>query len=222
METSLHRQLKEIYAGEGGDVEVRRGRYRIDAIRGDLLIEVQRSGLASIRAKIADLLALGHRVLVVKPIIACKRIVKHLSKDGAETSSRRSPKRGSALDFIDDLVHFGTVFPHERLVIETPLVEIEEHRFPGAGKRRRRRATDYQIADQKLIEIMETREYRSARDLLSILPKDIPDQFDTACLASHLKIQRFAAQRIAYGLRTVGALIAVGKHGNAVQYERAS
>ena len=41
METSLHRELKSLYAGEAAQTEVRLGRFRIDAVVGDELVEVQ-------------------------------------------------------------------------------------------------------------------------------------------------------------------------------------
>jgi len=40
METSLHRQLKSYYAQSADDTEVRLGRFRIDVVRGDELIEI--------------------------------------------------------------------------------------------------------------------------------------------------------------------------------------
>ena len=79
METSLHRQLKAIYAKEDARTEVPVGRYRIDAVVDDLLIEVQHASLASIRDKVRDLLR-EHRVLIVKPIIAQKQLVKRARK----------------------------------------------------------------------------------------------------------------------------------------------
>ena len=56
------------------------------------------------------------------------------------------------LDVFDELVYFTRVFPHERLVLEVVLVDVEERRYPGRGKRRRRRAKgDFQIEDQLLV-----------------------------------------------------------------------
>ena len=46
MATSLHEQLKVRYAGEQGEREVPLGKYRIDVVRDDLLIEIQHGGLS--------------------------------------------------------------------------------------------------------------------------------------------------------------------------------
>ena len=100
METSLHRQLKAIYAGDDGCCEVVCDNYRIDAVRGDELIEIQHGSLAAIRDKIRKLLA-KHKVRIVKPIVANKLLVKLDERGGAELSRRRSPKRGTLLDVFE-------------------------------------------------------------------------------------------------------------------------
>ena len=223
METSLHQQLKARYAGDGGETEVVLGRYRIDVIRretgrDDLLIEIQHGGLAAIRDKVRALLK-KHPVLVVKPIVARKRLVKRASKGGEIVSSRLSPKRGVALDLFHELIHFTRAFPHKRLTIETPLVEIEEHRVPGHGRRRRWRKNDFVVEDQVLVEVLETHRYKTLSDLLTLLPPRLPKPFDTGQLAKGLKTDRWVAQRIAYCLRKTGAAEQVGKRGNALLYE---
>ncbi len=209
-----------LYAGDDGDVEAKLGRYRIDVVRGDLLIEIQHGGLAAIRDKIRTLVK-KHEVLVVKPIVVRKRLIKRKKPGGKVASSRISPKRGTPLDLFHELIHFTNAFPHERLTIETPLVEIEEHRVPGHGKRRRWRKNDFVVEDQSLVEVLDTLRYDKLADLLTLLPARLPKPFDTGQLAQQLKIDRWVAQRIAYCLRKTGATQQVGKRGNALLYELA-
>ncbi|NOZ39717.1 MAG: hypothetical protein GXP24_05770 [Planctomycetes bacterium] len=219
METSLHRQLKSHYARDDSQIEVRLGDYRIDAIRGGRLIEIQHGSLAAIRDKIADLLE-NHRVTVVKPIVALKHLVKLDQRGGKVVDRRRSPKRGQLLDVFDELVYFTRVFPHRRLLLEVALVEIEELRYPGHGRRRRRRANDFQVEDQRLVEIVETYRFRTLADLRKMLPRGLPATFHTGHIAKGLEIRRHTAQRMAYCLRETGAIHTVGKEGNAVLYSR--
>lgn len=218
METSLHRQLKDIYAGEAGETETTLGQYRIDAVRDDLLIEIQHGGLAAIRDKIRALLK-KREVLVVKPIVARKLIVKQDKKAGKVVSRRKSPKQGVLLDLFHELVHFTNVFPHKRLTLEVPLVEIEEHRYPGHGRRRRWRKNDFVVEDQSLLEIQEVHTFETIHDLLKLMPAGLPKPFDTGQLAAGLEVDRWVAQRIAYCLRKTGAARQVGKRGNALLYE---
>ena len=222
METSLHRQLKEHYADDAARIEVRLGRYRIDVVRGaasDELVEIQHGGLAAIRDKIRALLDDGNRVLVVKPIVVRKQLIKRASRGGKVVGRRLSPKRGSTLDLFDDLVHFTRVFPHKKLAIETPLVEVEELRYPGHGRRRRWRQNDFEVEDQRLTEIQAIDRFRTAKDLLKLLPKNLPRQFDTADLAKRLRVDRSVAQRIAFCLRETNAVKTIGKRNRAWLYE---
>ena len=80
-----------------------------------------------------------------------------------------SPKRGRLLDIFDELVHFTRVFPHERLTLEVPLVDIEEWRYPGHGRRRRWRESDFQVEDQRLLEVHETVRLRTVDDLVALV-----------------------------------------------------
>src|SRR5688500_13174691 len=153
METTLHHQLKERYATGGALVEQRLGRYRIDVVQPQQLVEIQLASLTAIRDKIAALVK-SHRVLLVKPIIATKYLVKQRRRGGRVVSRRRSQKQRTLLDLFEELVHFTRVFPHRRLTLEVPLLEIEEWRYPGHGRRRWRRDNDHQVEDQRLLEVL--------------------------------------------------------------------
>lgn len=220
METTLHQQLKSLYAGEHGETEVRLGRYRIDAVVDDELVEIQHGGLGAIRDKIRKLLE-THPVRVVKPIVATKTLVKRKSLGGAVVSRRRSPKRGTLLNLFDDLVHFTSVFPHRRLTLEVVMVDIEEYRYPGHGRRRRWRRGDHTREDQHLVDVHQAYEFRTAGDLWGLTPAGLPRPFHTGHLAKAMGIDRWVAQRIAYCFREVQAIRQVGKQGNALLYEPA-
>jgi len=221
METSLHRELKNIYADKAAQVEAPLGRYRIDVVRDGQLIEIQNGSLSAIRDKVCNLLR-DHRVLVVKPIVVRKRLVKQDAKGGRVISRRLSPKRGRDIDLFHELIYFTRVFPHRNLCIETPLIEVEEWRYPGHGRRRWRRSTDYLVEDQKLVALRGVLRFHSAGDLMQIIPGDLPNPFHTADLAESLNIQRWVARRIAYCLRKTGAAAQVGKQGNTLFYQRSA
>ena len=218
METSVHRELKQLYAGAAARTEVRLGRYRIDAVDGETLIEVQFASLSAIRGKVSRLLK-SHQVRIVKPIIASKTIIRRATSGGAITSRRRSPKRGRLLNLFDELIYFTRVFPHPRLTIEFVLIDILEERTPGHGRRRRWRRNDHVVADQQLVSIGERLLLATNDDLLAMMPVDLPRPFHTGHLADQLQIPRHEAQRMAYCLRQVGAIRTVGKSGNTRLYE---
>ncbi len=218
METSLHRELKQRYAGNQARTEVVLGQYRIDAVLRSTLIEIQHGSLAAIRDKIRRLVA-EHQVLVVKPIVARKVLIKQNVPEGPVVSRRLSPKRGQLLDIFDELVYFTRVFPHPNLTLEIVLVEVEEWRYPGHGRRRRWRRNDHVVADQKLLGVGASMQLRKSADLIQLLPAQLPAQFHTGHLATELGIRRPVAQRIAYCLREMEAIRHVGKQGNSLLYE---
>jgi len=218
METTLHRQLKERYAVDGALVEQRLGRYRIDVVQPDQLVEIQLASLSAIRDKIAALLK-KHRVLIVKPVVARKHLVKRRRAGGRIVSRRRSPKQRTLLDVFEELVHFTRVFPHRRLTLEVLLVEIEEWRYPGHGRRRWRRDNDHQVEDQRLLDVLEVHRFEKAADLCRMLPPALPRPFHTGHLAEGLGVERWIAQRMAYCLRHMGAIQSVGKLRGAWLYE---
>lgn len=217
METSLHRALKGLYAGDTAQTEVVLDKYRIDAISGGQLIEIQHGSLAAIRDKIRRLVE-SHSVLVVKPIVAKKLLIKQDGPQGRVLTRRLSPKRGKIWDIFEELVYFTRVFPHPRLTIEVVLVEVEEWRYPGHGRRRRWRRNDQVVADQKLVSVGQTIRLSTAADLVDLVPAKLPRQFHTGQLAELAGIHRSVAQRIAYCLREMKAIEHVGKHGNALVY----
>jgi hypothetical protein len=220
METSLHRELKRLYAdkdeAESG-VEVRRGNYRIDAVAGRELIEIQHGSLSAIRDKVRVLLT-EYPVRVVKPLVASKLLVKCAGRDGPIVDRRLSPKRCTLLSLFDELVYFTRVFPHPRLTLEVLLVDIEEWRRPGHGRRRRYRTGDFVVDDQRLLAVRETHRFHTVDDLRALAPDGLPDPFHTAHLAEALGVDRFTAQRIAYCFREIGVSRQVGKQGNARLY----
>src|SRR5580704_5585872 len=218
METSLHRELKLLYAGRQARNEVSLDGYRIDAVAHGRLFEIQHGALAAIRDKVRTLLE-SHQVTVVKPIIAGKVTVKKAAKGGEVVSRRTSPKRGQILDLFDELVHFTNVFPHAGLTLEVLLVEVEESRFPGHGRRRRWRENDHEVEDKRLVAIHGKHRLRTAADLARLVRCPLPTPFHTAQLAQSLGVRRWAAQRIVYCLHRMGSMQMVGKEGNTRLYE---
>lgn len=216
MESTLHRQLKELYADDASEIEVRHGNYRIDVVSGDELIEIQQSSLSAIRNKVRTLLD-DHLVVVVKPVVRRRMLVKYRRKGGRETSRRYSPKRGDLVDLFAELVYFIGVFPHERLALDVVLIDVEEHRYPRKHKRFNRSA--WKVDDQRLVEVCEIHRLRTPVDLLALVNCDLPSPFHTGDLAKLLNIDRGFARQIAYCFRNMGAAQQIGKQGNTLLYE---
>ena len=218
METTVHQQLKRMYADGVENTEVVLGAYRIDAIRDDELIEIQFSSLSAISRKSQDLLQ-RHKLRVVKPIVARTRIAK-IKRKGAPISSRRmSPKRGNVLELFEDLIYFTKVFPHPNLTLEVPMICVEQVRGP-ATKKRRRRGKDYKVYDVSLESVQETHLFTEPSDLLDLIPwGSQPVSFDTADIATAIDRPRWFAQQVAYVLRKVGAIESLERKRTGIIYQ---
>ncbi|MDP7040263.1 MAG: hypothetical protein QGI45_13980 [Myxococcota bacterium] len=217
METTLHRQLKDLYANENSQQEVQMGKYRIDLVRDDVLVEIQLGSLAAIRDKIQTLIK-SHRVLLVKPIVDRKHLIKLKSRGGDIISRRRSPKRANIMSLFDELVYCTKIFPHPNLCIDVPFIEIEELRFAGQGRKRWRRKNSFQIEDQKLIGITGVQRFSSGADLRKLIPKKLPSTFHTGDLAQAIGEPRKTAQQMAYCFARMNISEQIGKEGNTLLY----
>jgi len=215
METTLHRQLKALYAGPAADCEVRIDGYRIDAVVSGRLIEIQQASLSALRSKVKALLE-RHSVLIVKPLAANKLIVHRDPKSQVVVSQRRSPQHESVWDLFLDLVHFRDVFPHPRLTLEVLLVDIDEYRHQRPARKRSRRSV--RVQDRILRALGERYRFQTADDLLKLLPSDLSNEFTTAELAAAVGLPRWWAQKIAYCLRNMQAVETIGKRRHAWLY----
>lgn len=214
-EKPLHASLKQWCAQPGDRIEVPVDGFVIDVVRGDLLIEVQTRGFASMKRKLATLLDLGHHVRIVHPIPEQKWIVK-IDDDDVELSRRRSPKHGSPVDVFGELVSFPHLVNHPGLAIELVLTHEEEVRRHDPTKAWRRKG--WVVEERRLIGVVDAFEIAGGDDLRLLLPDALNEPFTTADLATALARPRRIAQQMAYCLRHCGEIVVDGKRGNAIEY----
>lgn len=216
METTFHRQLKELYATDESQREVWVDGFRVDAAVNGVLIEIQQASLAALRDKTRELLT-GHPMVIVKPLVAHKLLLKRNRTGGPVESRRSSPRRQTLLHLFDDLVHFVTVFPHPRLTLEVLLTTQEEDRLSIV--RRRWRGKDYRVEDRRLVAVQSRHALRTVDDLRRLLPDGLEQPFSTETLACAAEIPRWLAQKMAYCLRQTGAVEVIGKQKNSILYQ---
>ena len=214
-ESHLHAALKRWCSLPGDLVEAPVDGYVIDLVRDDLLIEVQTSGLSSMKRKAEALLDRGRRLRIVHPIPREKRVVR-VDDDGAVLGRRRSPVRGAATDVFAELV--GLPLPGSRpgLEIEVVLTVEDELRRRVPGRARRRKG--WSVVERRLVDVSDALLITGPDDLAALLPSGLPALFTTADLAARLGRPRRMAQQMAYCLRKAGVIEAVGKSGAAVEY----
>ncbi|MEJ2211578.1 MAG: hypothetical protein P8129_21435 [Anaerolineae bacterium] len=215
-EKALHAALKEWYAEPGDRVEVEVEGYFIDLVRGELLIEIQTGGFASIKRKLLALTE-AHPLRLVYPIAHEKWIVK-LDGDGQRFSRRKSPKRGQVEDVFSELVSFPRLITRPNFSLDVLLIQEEEARVHVPGRAWRRRG--WVTHERRLLDVVGRHTFETGPDLARLLPADLCGEFTTADLAAAIRRPRWVAQKMAYCLRKAGLIEAVGKQGRSILYTR--
>jgi hypothetical protein len=216
-EKPLHAALKQWYALPEDLLEVGLDGFVIDILRGDLLVEIQTRSFASIKSKLYSLTE-TRPLRLVYPIAMQKWIVK-LPRDKEETQSRRrSPKRGTHLDLFAELVSFPGLLSRPNFSLEVLLIEEEEIRKYDGRKGWRRKG--WITAERRLLNVIERRVFEDPMDMAAFVPVELKEPFTTLDLARATGKPRRLAQKMAYCLREMGVITAVGKKRNAILYVR--
>ncbi len=214
-EKSLHAGLKKWYAQTNDQFEISVDGFVIDIVRGDLLIEIQTANFSAMKRKLGKLLE-NHQIHVLHPVAQEKWIVRQ-SKNGSQSSRRKSPKRGRVEDIFNELVYIPQLLSHPNLSLELLLTQEEQLlRNDGKGSWRRKR---WSIHDRCLLQVVEQHPFYTLADLLALLPKTLPQPFTNVDLAAKLNCPSRLAQKMTYTLRHAGALDVAGKDGRSLLYE---
>lgn len=212
-ERSLHAALKAYLAQPGDQFEVKLGRYVIDIVRGDLLIEIQTRHLYALRPKLLRLLDDGRRIHLVHPLPAERWIVRE-ARDGGATR-RKSPRHAAARDIFSELVRVPDLVIHPNLTLEVLLVQEEQvWRDDGQGSWRRGRRS---LIDRRLLGVLSAHVFEEPEDYLALLPT-LPQRFTNADLAAAKGWTATLAGKATYALRGMGMLELTGKAGRANIY----
>jgi hypothetical protein len=215
-EGPLHAAVKALLAEPGDRLEVPVGRFVIDLVRADgELVEVQTGGFGALGKKL-DALLDEHRVRVVHPVAAERRIVR-VDKHGQVLAARRSPKRETAAAVFDKLVAFPSLLTHPNLTIEVLLLREDHIRRP---QRTSTRGRTRDPGERRLVEVLERVALRTPQDILEALPALPQEPFSTRELAALLGCSTPLAQRTLYCLRIIGIVDPAGKRGRAPLYAR--
>ena len=210
-EGPLHAAVKELLAEPGDRLEVPVGRFVIDLVRADgELVEVQTGGFGALGKKL-DVLLDDHRVRIVHPVAAERRIVR-VDEHGEVLATRRSPKRATAVEVFDKLVAFPSLLTHPHLTIEVLLLREDHIRRPQPVTTRRRTRDP---GERRLVEVIDRIALRTPADVLAALPALPPEPFSTRELAACLSCGTVLAQRTLYCLRAIGLVEPAGKRGRA-------
>ncbi|HTW13528.1 MAG TPA: hypothetical protein VMF51_00295 [Nocardioides sp.] len=219
-EGPLHAAVKQWLARPGDRVEVPVDRFVIDLVRADgELVEIQTGGFGPLGPKL-DALLDGHRMRIVHPVPAERRIVR-VDADGVVLSERRSPKSASVLEVFDRLVAFPSLVGHPHLVVEVLLCREDHVRGPAPVRSTGNRRRTKDPGTRHLDAVLARHEVRRPADALALLGVDVPEvPFSTRDLAALLGAPRVLTQRVVYCLRLMELVAPAGRDGRTPLYRR--
>lgn len=219
-ETPLHKGLKEWAAGPGAAFEVPLEGYIIDAVVGGVLIEVQTRNFGKMRAKLQKLVE-SYPVRLVHPISHEKWILR-VNPEGERLSRRKSPKRGRIEGVFEELVTFPQLMAERNFSLEVVMVQEEEVRVVDGKKHGRRRRRDFTRGERRLVSVLESKRFAVPRDMAGLIPESVEEPFTTSDIAKGCKLPRFMAQKMAYCLREMGAIVSLERKKSGIQYVRST
>ncbi|MDR0382498.1 MAG: hypothetical protein LBH50_00755 [Spirochaetaceae bacterium] len=215
-ESGLHRALKNMYAGAGGDTEVETGGFVCDCVNGSGdIIEIQTGSFAPLRGKLLQLCA-DRRVTIVYPVIEEKRIALY-SGDGTLLRVRKSPKKCRKWDLFNALVYAPELPLLPNLSVEIAIVEaLEERKADGKGSWRRGGVS---ITDRLLRERKRSIPLRQMEDYLQFVPFNPEEPFTAASLAAKAGITENLARKTIYVLQRINLVEQTGKSGRSKLFQ---
>lgn len=220
-EKTLHAVLKQYYAGETLEKEVKIGSYVADLADPALeqgIIEIQTGGFDRLRQKLDYFLSLSD-VTVVYPIAQVKWLCWLDPETGEITSRRKSPKQRTVCDAFYELYKIKPLLPHPRLHFCFPLMELAEYRFLNGWSRDRKKGSSrYERIPTKLLAEVRI---ETAADFAKLIPSGLPEPFTSRDFA---KAARLSASRSCTALNVLtflGRVVRTGKSGNSYLYQTA-
>jgi hypothetical protein len=214
-EQPLHAALKAWYAQPGARFEVEVDGFVVDILQGELLVEIQTGNFSSVKEKIKALVG-RHRLRLVYPIAREKWLLKLPKEGGGETRRRKSPKRGRVEEVFKELVSFPELMCSAHFSLEVLLIQEEQVRRYNPARRWRNRG--WVTVERRLLSVGGRQLFEGPGDMAAILPPDLPQRFTTADIARAMGAPRWLAQKTAYCLRKMNAIVELGKQGRSKLY----
>lgn len=216
-EKTLHAVLKQYFAPNVNDREIKIGRFVADIVGENGIIEIQTQGFDKLRGKLAEFLECA-RVTVVYPIAEIKWLCWIDRDTGDVTKKRKSPKTGTVYDAFFELYKIKQLLTHPNLSLCFILLETEEYRYlDGWSKDKKKGSSRY---ERLPINIVDEIILNDNGDYKKMIPEGMPAPFTTKDYAKAAKLSLSSAQTALNVLHYVSAVKRIGKQGNLYLYEQ--
>lgn len=192
-ESNLHHTLKMYYAFKhNGETEVKSDGHIYDILsKENEVIEIQTKNLSKLLPKILDAIEKGHKVTLVHPI-PITTIIELKDENENIISTRKSPKKNSIYSMFKELTGLYPVLLNENFTLTILEIEMTEFRKKmsepiQSNNNKRRFKKDWIKTGKKLNQILSERNFKTAKDYLSLLPEKLPEEFCAKDIQTQLK-----------------------------------
>lgn len=212
-EKSVHAVLKRAYEPHAGNQEVTVGGYVADILGEEGIIEIQSRDLWKLKPKLTAFLEFCP-VTVVYPIALTEWILR-TDPDTGETTRRRSPRKASPFDALEELSPIRRLTANPRFRLRLCLLSVERQDVGRAGERHKRHL------DRFPLDFLGEIPLECPADYLSLLPGGLPEAFTAAELGKAAGRPAARARPALLTLRELGLAEPVGKRGRETLYRLA-
>lgn len=183
-EKIMHLTLKYYFSPYDSDHEVKLGSFYADAINEDGIVEVQTRSFKNLKEKLMYFLAVTS-VNLVHPIPRYKYVSWLNSETGEISKPNRNPRFGRLSDIFTELYGIRDKLNNPRLSISLMLIDTDDFKnLDGWSKDKKKGSTRVERYPRELIDIFVI---NSPRDLIKLLPEDLPETFSASDLNKLMK-----------------------------------
>lgn len=214
-EKTMHAVLKEYYDCNPENHETKIGTFVADIVCEDGIIEIQTRQLYKLNRKL-DLFLEYCDVTVVHPLPAKKYISWIDKKTGECTNRRKSPKKCTIYDAINELYSIKFTLDNPRIKIILPMLEVEDVRYLNGWSKDKKRGSSR--CDRIPIDIIDEIEINNVSDFSIFIPKGLKKEFTSNDFAKVAKIDINTARTTINILSYLEIIKNIGKSGRKKLY----
>lgn len=207
-EKTLHRVIKNYLEPNQEKHEVKIGRFYVDIINDNEIIEIQTRQFNKLRGKL-DFLLETYQITICFPVAYKKNII-WLNKESLEAEDiRKSPKTGSIYDVFHELYKIKQYLDNPNLRIKIILLDLDEYRLlNGWSKDKKRGSYRY---DQIPTALIDEVDIINLKDYKLFIPDGLNKEFTSKDYRKITKLTLKKAQVALNVLRHLGIIELIGK-----------
>ncbi|MDR2602209.1 MAG: hypothetical protein LBC53_07140 [Spirochaetaceae bacterium] len=209
-ESSLHKQLKNIFTNYNGRTEIKTNSFICDGVKNDgSIVEVQLGSFGPLKRKISALNE-NQKIIIAHPVILTKEIITFNTNKEA-VSVKKSPRKGSMWDLFKALVYAPLSPLHPNVSIALVFVNIIETRIDDGNGSWRRGGKS--ILDRELISVEKVMYLKKIDDYKKFIPFLEKEEWTVKELAAKAGVRPPLAYKTVYVLAKTGVIKKTGKKG---------